>query len=149
MSKQDSQGKNSGFGRDIPPVDRAPLYARIYAVVRLIPPGQVATYGQIAELTGGCTARMVGYAMAACPDDAPWQRVVNAQGKVSPRADHWGTELQRQRLREEGIELDAEGRMDLASVRWPGPDRAWLVEHGYPLPEARGLPAENVQPKLF
>ena len=59
---------------------------------------------------------MVGYAMAACPDDAPWQRVVNAQGKVSPRADHWGTELQRQRLREEGIELDAEGRMDLASA---------------------------------
>ncbi|NLO75258.1 MAG: MGMT family protein, partial [candidate division WS1 bacterium] len=41
------------------------LYDRIYAMVRLIPPGRVTTYGRIAELVGGCTARMVGYAMAA------------------------------------------------------------------------------------
>ena len=63
-----------------------------YAVVRQIPAGKVASYGQIAEIVGDCTARVVGYAMAAAPDDVPWQRVVNAQGKVSPRADHWGSD---------------------------------------------------------
>ncbi|MFZ4848573.1 MAG: MGMT family protein [Caldilinea sp.] len=103
------------------PDGSAPLSARIYAVVRLIPPGQVATYGQIARIVGSCTARKVGYAMAAAPDDVPWQRVVNAQGKVSPRANPWGAELQRQRLADEGIVFDATGRMDLARVRWPGP----------------------------
>jgi len=149
MSTKESKGRKPGFGGDIAPAAREPLYARIYAVVRLIPPGQVATYGQIAELVGGCTARMVGYAMAACPDNVPWQRVVNAQGKVSPRADHWGSEVQRQRLLEEGIAFDADYRMDLARVRWPGPDRAWLAAHGYPLPEDRGLPPDELQPKLF
>lgn len=141
--------KDSMGSRDAPPSEREPLYTRIYAVVRLIPAGKVATYGQVAEITGGCTARMVGYAMAACPDDVPWQRVVNAQGKVSPRADHWGAEVQRQRLREEGIELDADGRMDLTSVRWAGPDREWLLENNYPLPEDRGLPPDDIQPRLF
>lgn len=123
-----------------PPSERQPLYERIYAVVRLIPRGQVATYGQIAEIVGGCTARMVGYAMAAAPDDVPWQRVVNAQGRISPRANHWGAELQRQRLLEEGIEFDAEHRMDLARVRWPGPSQEWLLEHGYPPPEEHDRP---------
>lgn len=149
MSIQGRPSKKSGAGGDIPPAEREPLYARIYAVVRLIPAGQVATYGQIAEIVGGCTARMVGYAMAACSDDAPWQRVVNAQGKVSPRADHWGAEVQRLRLMEEGIEFDADFRIDMARVRWPGPDRAWLAEHGYPLPEDRGLPLDELQLKLF
>lgn len=142
------RAQSQGWGEP-PPAEREPLYARIYAVVKLIPSGQVATYGQIAEIVGGCTARIVGYAMAACPEDVPWQRVVNAQGKVSPRADHWGAEVQRQRLRDEGVEFDADYRMDLARVRWPGPDLDWLIEHGYPLPEERGLPPDDVQPQLF
>lgn len=128
-----------------PPIERQPLYARIYAVVQLIPPGRVATYGQIAAIVGGCTARMVGFAMAACPDDVPWQRVVNAQGKISPRANHWNAEMQRLRLIEEGIEFDADYRMDLARVRWRGPEREWLIEQGYPLPEERGLQLDNEQ----
>jgi methylated-DNA-protein-cysteine methyltransferase-like protein len=90
------------------PLEHQPLYARIYLVVRQIPPGRVATYGQIAGIVGDCTARMVGYAMAAAPDDVPWQRVINAQGKVSPRHDHWGAEAQRRRLQEEGLHLDAQ-----------------------------------------
>ena len=63
------------------------LYGRIYAVVHHIPPGQVATYGQIARMVGRCTARAVGYAMAAlpCDTDVPWHRVINSQGKISPR----------------------------------------------------------------
>ncbi len=121
MSKRDHTRKSRG-AYDLPPAKREPLYARIYAVVRQIPPGQVATYGQIAEIVGQCTARMVGYAMASCPSDVPWQRVVNAQGKISPRADHWGAEVQRLRLQEEGIEFDATYRMDLKAARWAGPD---------------------------
>ncbi len=135
--------------RDVPPAEREPLYTRIYAVVRQIPPGRVATYGQIAEIVGQCTARMVGYAMAACPDDVPWQRVVNAQGKVSPRADHWGAEVQRLRLQEEGIEFDESYRLDLKAVRWAGPDREWLIENDFPLPEDRGVPPDDMQPRLF
>ena len=109
------------------------LYERIYAVVRLIPPGKAAAYGQIAAIVGDCTARMVGYAMASVPtgSDVPWQRVINAQGKVSPRADSWDTEVQRQRLRAEGVEFDAAGKVDWNKVRWAGPDPAWLSEHGY------------------
>ncbi len=62
-----------------------PIYHRIYLVVRQIPRGKVATYGQIAVIVGGCTARMVGYALSATPQqsDVPWQRVINAQGKIS------------------------------------------------------------------
>ena len=64
------------------------LHARIHAVVRRIPRGRVASYGQVAQIAGIAShARLVGYAMAALPDDTrvPWQRVVNAQGRVSPQ----------------------------------------------------------------
>ena len=129
------------------------LYQRIYTVVREIPPGKVATYGQIAAIVGDCTARMVGYAMAACPDDVPWQRVINAQGKVSPRAASWGTELQRVRLQDEGVAFDAEHRVDFAVVRWAGPSPAWLLEHGFvpvdPGPGREHGDDADLQPRLF
>lgn len=114
-----------------------PIYQRIYLMVQQIPPGQVATYGQIAALVGNCTARMVGYAMAAMDggDAVPWQRVINAQGKISPRADSGSTEQQRLLLAEEGIRFDAQGRVDLRRYRWPGPAIAWRIEHGFD-PEA-------------
>lgn len=110
-----------------------PIYQRICLVVQQIPAGQVATYGQIAALTGHCTARMVGYAMAALDGnvEVPWQRVVNAQGKISPRADSYSTEAQRQRLLEEGIVFEATGRINLRRYRWPGPSVAWRLEHGF------------------
>jgi methylated-DNA-protein-cysteine methyltransferase-like protein len=133
------------------PPEHERLYARIYAVVRQIPPGKVATYGQIAEIVGDCTARVVGYAMAAAPDDVPWQRVINAQGKVSPRADSWGTEVQRLRLQEEGIGFDAAHKVDLAAVRWAGPPLAWRLEHGFTPPEDEppGAAEDEAQPRLF
>ena len=70
------------------------LYERIYAVVHHIPPGQVATYGQIARMVGRCTARAVGYAMAAlpCDTDVPWHRVINSQDKISPRYGSYSKE---------------------------------------------------------
>ncbi len=117
----------------------SPAYARIYALVRMIPPGKVATYGQIASLTGRCSARMAGYALAALssqeetsPEDAvPWQRVINAQGKISLRADSLGAAFQRQLLEEEGVYFDPGGKVDLRRFRWEGPSPEWLLEHGY------------------
>ncbi len=97
------------------------LFPRIYAVTRQIPRGQVTTYGDVAHLVGeGCDARLVGYAMANCPDDVPWQRVINAQGKISVRGSD-GAAKQRMRLEAEGIEFDLRGRIDLKKYRWAGP----------------------------
>ena len=112
----------------------APVYERIYAVVCQIPAGQVATYGQIAAIVGQCTPRMVGYAMAALPFDTnvPWQRVINRQGKVSPRAGGSGGALQRQLLETEGIQFDSKkGRVDFNKVGWLGPDWDWLEANGF------------------
>jgi methylated-DNA-protein-cysteine methyltransferase-like protein len=116
----------------LPPPDER-LYVRIYAVVRQIPPGKVATYGQIAAIVSDCTARMVGYAMAAAPSGGgvPWQRVINAQGKISLRADSAGAALQRQLLEGEGVRFDREGRVNLREFRWPGPALEWLLENGF------------------
>ncbi len=97
------------------------LYEEIYAVVCQIPPGKVATYGQIARIVGRCTPRMVGYAMAGTPDNSgvPWQRVINSQGKISERA---GAGKQRQLLEGEGIIFDAKDRIDLKKYGWSGKD---------------------------
>ena len=68
------------------------VYRNVFHAVALIPKGRVASYGQIASMVDGCTARMVGYAMSAIPGGIvlPWQRVVNSQGKVSNRGDREG-----------------------------------------------------------
>lgn len=115
------------------PLQQSALYLRIYAVVRQIPRGRVATYGQIAAIVGDCTPRMVGYAMAAVPpgSDVPWQRVINAQGKISLRADGGGASEQRSRLEAEGIHFDGEGRVNLRRMQWPGPTMDWLLENGF------------------
>lgn len=96
------------------------LYTRIYAQVRRIPRGKVATYGQIAVLVGRCTPRMVGYAMAAVPEgeDIPWHRVINAEGKISPRAGGDGDQHQRLLLEAEGVRFDRNARVDLERIRW-------------------------------
>jgi methylated-DNA-protein-cysteine methyltransferase-like protein len=111
----------------------APTYERIYAVVRQIPSGKVATYGQIAAIVGGCTARMVGYAMAALPfgSNVPWQRVINRQGKISPRGAGDGNLRQRQLLEAEGVIFDEEDRVDFDQVGWYGPDWEWLELNGF------------------
>ncbi|MFQ5995739.1 MAG: MGMT family protein [Acidiferrobacterales bacterium] len=96
-------------------------YVRIYAVVRRIPPGKVATYGQVAAIAGSCTPRTVGYAMAAVPigTDIPWHRVINHEGRVSKRRG--GGELrQRKMLEAEGVWFDAQGRVDFERVGWRG-----------------------------
>ena len=96
-----------------------PHYAAIYRVVREVPRGRVATYGQIALLCGlHGRARQVGYALHALPHGSPvpWQRIVNARGAIS--LAHEAGADQRQRLAAEGIELDERGRVDLRRFQW-------------------------------
>jgi methylated-DNA-protein-cysteine methyltransferase-like protein len=110
--------------------------ARVWDVARFIPPGKVATYGQIAGLLPppegmdpkaylAFGPRWVGGAMAACPADVPWQRVINSKGEISPRP---GAQNQRLLLEQEGVEFDDRGRIDLKIYRWD-PDETWCRVH--------------------
>lgn len=98
-------------------------YRRIYAAVRRIPRGRVATYGQIAELAGyPRQPRLVGYALHALTEDSavPWHRVINAQGRLSLRTAGAGL-TQRLRLEQEGVRFRGRGRVDLEIYGWrPG-----------------------------
>ena len=102
----------------------AGTYDRIYRVVRRIPAGRVATYGQVAALAGARgQARLVGYAMAALDAESvvPWHRVINARGEVSARrADPGGGVTQRLRLEREGVRFDARARVSLERYGWTG-----------------------------
>lgn len=96
-------------------------YDRIYRVVARIPRGRVATYGQVAELAGlAGHARQVGYALHALPvhKATPWQRVINARGEVSARAEPGMDRVQRLLLEREGVSFDGRGRVDLARYQW-------------------------------
>lgn len=99
----------------------------VWDLVRRIPRGRVAAYGQIAlmlppppgvefEAYRAFGPRWVGGAMAACPDDVPWQRVINSQGKISERA---GAERQRLLLEEEGI-VFVKDKIDFKKYGWRG-----------------------------
>ena len=99
----------------------SPSYRRIYAVVRRIPRGRVATYGQVAVLAGlGGQARQVGYAMHALPkgSSVPWHRVINARGEISRRRRPGGELSQRMLLEREGVRFDARGRVALTRLQW-------------------------------
>ena len=98
-------------------------YPRIYDVVRQIPEGRVATYGQIAQLAGlPGHARQVGYALFALSgpesEEVPWQRVINAKGEVSARSEPGREGLQRAILESEGVVFNDRGRVDLKRYRW-------------------------------
>ena len=106
------------------------LYDSIYALVRMIPSGKVATYGQIASILGKCSPRQVGYAMAATPanKEIPWQRVINSQGRVSPRTGGEGATVQRMILEKEGVKFNSSGTVDFKKVRWQVPDLDYSTE---------------------
>ena len=94
--------------------------SRIYAVIRDIPKGRVATYGQIAALAGlRGHARQVGYALhASVDDDVPWHRVINSRGEISQRSDPGPEPLQRVMLEDEGVVFDTRGRINLKRFQW-------------------------------
>ncbi|MFC2036755.1 MGMT family protein [Chloroflexota bacterium] len=101
------------------------FFEQVYQVVRQIPPGRVATYGQIARLLAmPHAARTVGWALHSLPDgsDVPWQRVINARGTISLGAR--GAPIQRTLLEEEGIIFDERDRVDLDIYGWAGLDLA-------------------------
>ena len=103
-------------------------YRRIYDVVRKIPKGRVATYGQVAALAGlPGRARQVGYAMHALPPgtSVPWQRVINAKGTVSLRRRPGAEITQRILLEREGIRFGARGRIALGQFQWRRGTARW------------------------
>jgi len=104
----------------MPPRSLTPAQ-KIYAVIQQIPPGRVATYGQIAALAGlPGHARQVGQALRETPEglELPWQRVINAKGEVSPRGIGFEAGMQRHLLQEEGVVFDSRGRIDLDRFGW-------------------------------
>lgn len=100
----------------------------IYRVVRRIPRGRVATYGQVARLAGiPRQARRVGYALSALQgrEEVPWHRVVNARGRVSPRSSGEPDDRQRRLLEAEGVVFNEHGSLSLEAYQWredPGTD---------------------------
>lgn len=112
-------------------------YEQVWTLVRQVPYGRVVTYGQVAQLLPvplgveaqdykAFGARWVGEAMAACPNDVPWQRVINSQGKISQRP---GAERQRQLLEAEGVVFVKE-KVSLKVYQWGGPAEADTLVQG-------------------
>lgn len=106
-------------------------YPKIYEVVKLIPQGKVATYGQVADLAGLMgKPRVVGYALFRITgqNEIPWHRVVNAKGEISRSSLRDGNDdLQALLLKEEGI-VFVKGKLDLAKYRWK-PDFTLIDQH--------------------
>ena len=103
---------------------------QVWEIARRIPRGKVATYGQIAKMLSppigveiesyaAFAPRWVGGAMAACPDDVPWQRVVNSKGEISEKN---GADARRHKLllEDEGILFGVRGRIDMKKYGWNG-----------------------------
>ncbi|MBL6749097.1 MAG: MGMT family protein [Nevskia sp.] len=103
-------------------------FPAIWKVVRTVPAGRVATYGQVARLAGlPRGARLVGAALSAADVPAlPWHRVINSQGRISLPPNSPGHREQKRRLRDEGVRF-AGGRVDLSRFGWrPGGDSPLL-----------------------
>lgn len=100
---------------------------RVLDVVRRVPKGRLATYGQVALLAGfPGRARQVGMVLKGLPEGSrvPWHRIVNAQGHIPTQGRPWGALEQARRLRLEGVSVDPEGRLSLRSYKWaPGASR--------------------------
>ena len=96
-------------------------YERTYAVVKKIPRGRVATYGQIATLAGlRGQPRQVGYALNHLRGigDVPWHRVINAKGEISKRSQPGCEKVQRTLLEREGVEFGLNGQVELTRFQW-------------------------------
>ncbi|MDY0266232.1 MAG: MGMT family protein [Methanimicrococcus sp.] len=95
-------------------------YQEVYFIVSNVPPGKVATYGQIAAMVGGLTARQVGFALKTAPSEMklPAHRIVNAAGKLAPEYVFFGKENQRKRLGKEGITFTDAGNIRIKEHLW-------------------------------
>ena len=98
-------------------------FERIYEIVKKIPKGKVATYGQIAQLAGNPKwSRVVGYALHnnPYPDEIPCFRVVNRVGKLAPSFAFGGIDVQADLLRRDGVEVQENNTVDLEKYLWNG-----------------------------
>jgi methylated-DNA-protein-cysteine methyltransferase-like protein len=96
------------------------FYERVVKLIRSIPDGNVATYGQIADYAGNPkAAREVAYILHSSSDKEklPWHRVINSKGGISLKPGR-GYELQKKMLEDEGVVFGDEGRVDLVRFRW-------------------------------
>ena len=105
------------------------FYEQVYAVVRRVPRGRVTSYGRVARMLGRPNAaRAVGYALGALDDrqrgghatQVPWYRVINHVGRISTPNMTGGADLQARLLREEGIVVGDDLRIDLSVYLWEG-----------------------------
>ena len=98
-------------------------FEKVYEIVKKIPEGRVATYGQIARLLGNPRySRVVGYALHVnpSPDTIPCFRVVNRNGRTSPAFAFGGQDVQKELLLSEGVEFLPNGNVDLSRFLWDG-----------------------------
>lgn len=102
-------------------------YSPIYALIREVPKGEVASYGMIASILPGVGPRQVARAMRTAPKGLPWHRIITASGAP---ADHSGAERQRSLLKKEGVVFKKTGKVDWAAHRWRGPSQAWIDKSG-------------------
>ena len=119
MKKMTTMNSASDHAAEVPN-----FYAAVYRLVAQIPPGKVTSYGQIARWLGHpSAARAVGYALHALPSDSdiPWQRVVNASGRISSRSARHYEAIQRALLEADGVRFDPYGSIDLQRFAWSGP----------------------------
>jgi methylated-DNA-protein-cysteine methyltransferase-like protein len=99
------------------------IHERIREVIRSIPAGSVATYGDVADLSGAPSARLVGQVLAEDGNDLPWQRVLRTDGTTAPHL----TREQLALLRAEGVLADGE-RVDLRRYRWSDAEEAKIAK---------------------
>jgi len=124
---------------------------RVYETVRRIPPGRVASYGDIAALLGTPrAARGVGWALHALDGDSdvPWWRVINKRGAISIRHPDVSPKVQRAMLEDEGVRFDRAGCVDWAAVRWvPEELAAVRAPRARPAGRAARAARDAVRPK--
>lgn len=99
----------------------------IFALIRDVPPGEVASYGMIASLVPGAGPRQTAAALRSAPKGLPWYRIITASGQM---ADHSGAEEQRRRLKKEGVTFGKNGAVDWSAHRWRGPSQKWIETSG-------------------
>ena len=106
------------------------LYKQLYTVIRKIPKGRVATYGQIAELAGipgGARIAAASLKVSRPSDRLPWQRVIGKASRTRGRIaihDPVGAAIQRRLLEDEGVTINDTGLVDLTAFAWGAPRRA-------------------------
>lgn len=99
--------------------DKQDFFKKVYKMTKKIPYGKVATYGDIAEACGiRSSARTVGWALNGCGPDIPAHRVVNRFGALTGKIHFGDPNLMEELLRNEGVEFDKNGCVNLDKHLW-------------------------------